>query len=97
MMSICMGSVVGGVVTDMVGDIGTGVVVVAYWTRAVGGVHSMVTVELSLPFTTFTTLTSAGAGSERKHHTNNTFGREFGLKSVSMLEPSCKQGLSDIT
>ena len=65
MMSICMGSVVGGVVvTDMVGDIGTGVVVVVYWTRAVGGVHSMVTVELSLPFTISTTLTSAGAGSE---------------------------------
>ena len=65
MMSICMGSVVGGVVvTDMVGDIGTGVFVVVYWTRAVGGVHSMVTVELSLPFTTSTTLTSAGAGSE---------------------------------
>ena len=64
MMSICMGSVVGGVVmTDMVGDIGTGVVVVVYWTRAVGGVHSMVTVELSLPFTISTTLTSAGAGS----------------------------------
>ena len=64
MMSICMGSVVGGVVvTDML-DIGTGVVVVVYWTRAVGGVHSMVTVELSLPFTTSTTLTSAGAGSE---------------------------------
>ena len=41
MMSICVGSVVGGVVvTDMVGDIGTGVVVVVYWTRAVGGVHS---------------------------------------------------------
>ena len=38
MMSICMGSVVDGVVvTDMVGDIGTGVVVVVYWTRAVGG------------------------------------------------------------
>ena len=64
MMSICMGPVMGGVVvTDMVGDIGTGVVVVVYWTRAVGGVHSMVTVELSLPFTTSTTLTSAGAGS----------------------------------
>ena len=43
-MSICTGSVVGGVVvTDMVGDIETGVVVVVYWTRAVGGVHSMVT------------------------------------------------------
>ena len=67
MMSICMGSVVGGVVvTDMVGDIGTGVVVVVYWTRAVGGVHSMVTVELSLPFTTSTTLSSAGAGAERQ-------------------------------
>ena len=65
MISICMGSVVGGVVvTDMVGDIGTGVVVVVYWTRAVGGVLSMVTMELSLPFTTFATLTSAGAGSE---------------------------------
>ena len=64
MMSICMGSVVGGVVvTDMVGDIGTRVVVVVYWTRAVGGVHSTVTVELSLPFTTSKTLTSAGAGS----------------------------------
>ena len=47
MMSICMGSVVHGVVvTDMVGDIGTGVVVVVYWTRSAGGVHSMVTVEL---------------------------------------------------
>ena len=67
MMSICMGSVVGGVVvTDMVGDIGTGVAIVVYRTRAVGGVHSMVTVELSLPFTTSTTLTSAGAGSERQ-------------------------------
>ena len=43
-MSICTGSVVGGVVaTDVVGDIETGVVVVVYWTRAVGGVHSMVT------------------------------------------------------
>ena len=50
------------VVADMVGDIGTGVVVVVYWTRAVGGVHSMVTVELSLPFTTSTTLTSPGGG-----------------------------------
>ena len=29
------------VVTDMVGDIGTGVVVVVYWTRDVGGVHSI--------------------------------------------------------
>ena len=67
MMSICMGSVVGGVVvTDMVGDIGTGVVVVVYWTRAVGGVHSMVTVELTVPYTTSTTLTSAGAGAERQ-------------------------------
>ena len=67
-----MGSVVGGVVvTDMVGDIGTGVVVVVYWTRAVGGVHSMVTVELSLPFTISTTLTSAGAGSESKPLTKN--------------------------
>ena len=65
MMSICMGSVVVGVVvTDML-DIGTGVVVVVYWTRAVDGVHSMVTVELSLPFTTSTTLTSAGARSEK--------------------------------
>ena len=65
MMSICMGSVVGGVVvTDMVGDIGTGVVVVVYWTRAVGGVHSMVTVELSLPFTISTTPTSPGAEAE---------------------------------
>ena len=71
MISICMGSVVGGVVvTDMVGDIGTGVVVVVYWTRAVGGVHSMVTVELSLPFTTSTTLTSAGAGAEKGHQSN---------------------------
>ena len=70
MMSICMGSVVGGVVViDMVGDIGTGVVIV-YCTRAVGGVHSMVTVELSLPFTTSTTLTSAGAGSEKRHKSN---------------------------
>ena len=65
MMSICMGSVVGGVVvTNTLGDIGTGVVVVVYWTRAVGGVHSMVTVELSVLFTIPTTLTSAGAGSE---------------------------------
>ena len=72
MMSICMGSVVGGVVvTDMVGDIGTGVVVVVYWTRAVGGVHSMVTVELSVPFTTSTTLTSAGAGTESIHGSNH--------------------------
>ena len=53
------------VVADMVGDIGTGVVVVVYWTRAVGGVHSMVTVELSLPFTTSTTLTSPGGGGGR--------------------------------
>ena len=72
-MSICMGSVVGGVVvTDMVGDIGTGVVIVVYWTRAVDGVHSMVTVELSLPFTTSTTLTSAGLGA----------GSEKGIKST---------------
>ena len=66
MMSICMGSVVGGVVvTDMVGDIGTGVVVVVYWTRAVGGVHSRVTVELPLPFTASPTLTSIGAESKK--------------------------------
>ena len=70
MMSICMGSVVGGVVVSDIGDIGTGVVVIVYRTRAVGGVHSMVTVELSLPFTTSTTLTSAGAGSEKRHKSN---------------------------
>ena len=43
-----------------------GVVVIAYsMNEFVGGVHSMLTVELSLPFTTSTTLTSAGAGSEK--------------------------------
>ena len=61
-----MMSMVGDVVvTDMLGDIGMGVVVIVYsMDGSVGGVHSMVTVELSLPFTTSTTLTSAGAGTE---------------------------------
>ena len=64
---------VGGVVvTDMLGDIGMGVVVIVYSMdgsvgAVVGGVHSIVTVELSLPFTALTTLTSAGAGSESMH------------------------------
>ena len=62
-----MMSMVGDVVVTDIGDIGVGVVVIVYWTRAVVGVHSMVTVELSLPFTKFTTLTSAGAGSESMH------------------------------
>ena len=64
-----MMSMVGDVVvTDMLGDIGMGVVVIVYsMDESVGGVHSMVTVELSLAFTTSTTLTSAGAGSESMH------------------------------
>ena len=60
-----MMSMVGDVVVTDIGDIGMGVVVIVYsMDESVGGVHSMVTVELSLPFTTFTTLTSAGAGTE---------------------------------
>ena len=61
-----MMSMVGDVVvTDMLGDIGMGVVVIVYsMNESVGGVHSMVTVELSLLFTTSATLTSAGARSE---------------------------------
>ena len=60
-----MMSVVGDVVVTDIGDIGMGVVVIVYsMDESVGGVHSMVTVELSLPFTTSTTLTSAGAGTE---------------------------------
>ena len=54
------------VVTNMLGDIGMGVVVIVYsMDGSVGGVHSMVTVELSVPFTKFTTLTSAGAGAAK--------------------------------
>ena len=61
-----MMSMVGDVVVTDIGDIGMGVVVIVYsMDESVGGVHSMVTVELSLPFTTSTTLTSAGAGAER--------------------------------
>ena len=61
-----MMSMVGDVVvTDMLGDIGMGVVVIVYsMDESVGGVHSMVTVELSVPFTISITLTSAGAGAE---------------------------------
>ena len=63
-----MMSMVGDVVVTDIGDIGMGVVVIVYsMDGPVGGVHSMVTVELSLPFTTSTTLTSAGAGSEERH------------------------------
>lgn len=53
----------GVMVTGMAGDIGTGVVVIVYRTPLVGGVHSMVTVEL--PVTLFTTLTSLGVESEK--------------------------------
>ena len=64
-MSISLGAVVSGVmVTGMVGDIGTGVVVIVYMTPLVGGVHSMVTVELSLPSTAVATITSLGPGAE---------------------------------
>ena len=67
-----MSMVVDVVVTDMIGDIGMGVVVIVYsMDGSVGGVHSMVTVELSLPFiTASTTLTSAGAGAEKGHQSN---------------------------
>ena len=67
-----MMSMVGDVVvTDMLGDIGMGVVVIVYsMDESVGGVHSMVTVELSVPFTTSTALTSAGAGAEKGHQSN---------------------------
>ena len=61
-----MMSMVGDVVVTDIGDIGVGVVVIVYsMDGSVGGVHSMVTVELSPPFTTSTTLTSAGAGTEK--------------------------------
>ena len=65
-----MMSMVGDVVvTDMLGDIGMGVVVIVYSRdESVGGVHSMVTVELSLPFTMSTTLTSAGAGADKEQN-----------------------------
>ena len=63
-----MSMVVDVVVTDMLGDIGMGVVVIVYsMDESVGGVHSMVTVELSVPFTVSITLTSAGAGAEKEH------------------------------